>query len=112
VYGAQVATCQTELRPHLLYQVLDRHAEQQATQLSLLSRAYSCKCQLRYDVVCDYQFTPVTNTISDNLDQELAAFLKKWFPDEVKTRQRYNELMAGIDQYGEVYATQKCVVMQ
>lgn len=48
---------------------------------------------------------------SDNLDQELAAFLKKWFPDEVKTKQRYNELMAGIDQYGEVYASQKCVVM-
>jgi E3 ubiquitin-protein ligase BAH len=47
----------------------------------------------------------------DNLDHELAAFLKKWFPDEVKTKQRYNELMAGVDQYGEVYATQKCVVM-
>jgi E3 ubiquitin-protein ligase BAH len=53
----------------------------------------------------------IANTVPDNLDQELAAFLKKWFPDEVKTRQRYNELMAGIDQYGEVYATQKCVVM-
>ncbi|KAJ4365669.1 hypothetical protein N0V83_008289 [Neocucurbitaria cava] len=48
---------------------------------------------------------------SDNLDEELAAFLKKWFPDEVKTKQRYNELMAGVDQYGEVYASQKCVMM-
>jgi hypothetical protein len=48
---------------------------------------------------------------TDNLDHDLAAFLKKWFPDEVKTKQRYNELMAGVDQYGEVYATQKCVVM-
>ncbi|KAH6637483.1 RING-14 protein-like protein [Boeremia exigua] len=48
---------------------------------------------------------------SDNLDQDLAAFLKKWFPDEVKAKQRYNEHMAGIDQYGEVYADQKCVVM-
>ncbi|KAH7095307.1 RING-14 protein-like protein [Paraphoma chrysanthemicola] len=48
---------------------------------------------------------------SDNLDHDLAAFLKKWFPDEVKTKQRYNELMAGVDQYGEVYASQKCVVM-
>jgi hypothetical protein len=47
----------------------------------------------------------------DNLDHELATFLKKWFPDEVKTKQRYNELMAGVDQYGEVYATQKCVIM-
>ncbi|KAI8939713.1 hypothetical protein NX059_003465 [Plenodomus lindquistii] len=48
---------------------------------------------------------------SDNLDQEQAAFLKRWFPDEVKNKQRYNELMAGVDQYGEVYASQKCVVM-
>jgi E3 ubiquitin-protein ligase BAH len=51
------------------------------------------------------------NTNTDNIDHELATFLKKWFPDEVKTKQRYNELMAGVDQYGEVYATQKCVVM-
>ncbi|KAF2623388.1 RING-14 protein-like protein [Macroventuria anomochaeta] len=48
---------------------------------------------------------------SDNLDNELAVFLKKWFPDEVKAKQRYNEHMAGVDQYGEVYADQKCVVM-
>jgi E3 ubiquitin-protein ligase BAH len=47
----------------------------------------------------------------DNLDTEQAAFLKKWFPEEVKNKQRYNELMAGVDQYGEVYATEKCVVM-
>ncbi|KAF1839577.1 hypothetical protein BDW02DRAFT_563633 [Decorospora gaudefroyi] len=48
---------------------------------------------------------------SDNLDTEQAAFLKKWFPEEVKNKQRYNELMAGVDQYGEVYASEKCVVM-
>lgn len=48
---------------------------------------------------------------SDNLDQEQAVFLKRWFPEEVKSKQRYNELMAGVDQYGEVYASQKCVVM-
>jgi hypothetical protein len=52
-----------------------------------------------------------TDTATDNLDHELAAFLKKWFPDEVKNKQRYNELQAGVDQYGEVYASQKCVVM-
>lgn len=48
---------------------------------------------------------------TDNLDQEQAVFLKRWFPDEVKTKQRYNELMAGVDQYGEVYASEKCVIM-
>jgi E3 ubiquitin-protein ligase BAH len=45
-----------------------------------------------------------------NLDVELAEFLKKWFPDEVKAKQKYNELMAGVDQYGEVYK-EKCSVM-
>jgi len=45
-----------------------------------------------------------------NLDLELADFLKKWFPDEVKAKQKYNELMAGVDQYGEVYK-EKCNVM-
>jgi endonuclease III-like uncharacterized protein len=55
--------------------------------------------------------TKLSNTLTDNLDTEQAAFLKKWFPEEVKNKQRYNELMAGVDQYGEVYATEKCVVM-
>lgn len=53
----------------------------------------------------------LADLIADNLDQEQAVFLKRWFPDEVKTKQRHNELMAGVDQYGEVYASQKCVVM-
>jgi E3 ubiquitin-protein ligase BAH len=46
----------------------------------------------------------------DNLDHELMIYLKKWFPDEVKAKQKYNELMAGIDQYGEAYG-EKCIVM-
>lgn len=49
--------------------------------------------------------------ILDNLDKEKAAFLKKWFPQEVKDKQKYNEMMAGVDQYGEVYANEKCAVM-
>ncbi|ORX97288.1 RING-14 protein-like protein [Clohesyomyces aquaticus] len=52
----------------------------------------------------------VVDANSDNLDLELADFLKKWFPDEVKAKQKYNELMAGVDQYGEVYK-EKCTVM-
>ncbi|KAF2648601.1 RING-14 protein-like protein [Lophiostoma macrostomum CBS 122681] len=52
----------------------------------------------------------VVDANSDNLDLELADFLKKWFPDEVKAKQKHNELMAGVDQYGEVYKDQ-CVVM-
>ena len=49
-------------------------------------------------------------TTLDNLDVEMAHFLKKWFPDEVKAKQKYNEQMAGIDKYGEVY-NDKCIVM-
>ncbi|KAF2011609.1 hypothetical protein BU24DRAFT_495757 [Aaosphaeria arxii CBS 175.79] len=52
----------------------------------------------------------VIDACSDNLDIELAAYLKKWFPDEVKAKQKYNELMAGVDEYGEVYK-EKCSVM-
>ncbi|CAI6338432.1 unnamed protein product [Periconia digitata] len=53
----------------------------------------------------------VSGANSDNLDEELAAFLKKWFPEEVKAKQNYNELMAGVDAYGEVYTREKCIVM-
>ncbi|KAF2869066.1 RING-14 protein-like protein [Massariosphaeria phaeospora] len=52
----------------------------------------------------------VVDACSDNLDLELAKFLKRWFPDEVKAKQKYNERMAGVDQYGEVYVEQ-CAVM-
>ncbi|KAF2106380.1 SPX domain-containing protein [Lophiotrema nucula] len=52
----------------------------------------------------------VEEACSDNLDVELAAYLKKWFPEEVKNKQKYNEYMAGVDQYGEVYK-EKCAVM-
>ncbi|PVI07014.1 RING-14 protein [Periconia macrospinosa] len=52
----------------------------------------------------------VVGANSDNLDEELANFLKKWFPEEVKAKQKYNELMAGVDAYGEVYKD-KCSVM-
>jgi len=41
--------------------------------------------------------------VSDNLDIQLAEFLKKWFPDEVKAKQKQNVIQAGIDEYGECY---------
>jgi hypothetical protein len=53
----------------------------------------------------------VTEANSDNLDLEMARFLSKWFPDEVKAKQKYNEVMAGVDQYGEVYKDKPCYVM-
>jgi E3 ubiquitin-protein ligase BAH len=49
--------------------------------------------------------------MADNLDLEMARFLTKWFPDEVKAKQKYNQTMAGVDQYGEVYRDKPCHVM-
>jgi E3 ubiquitin-protein ligase BAH len=44
------------------------------------------------------------------LDDDLAKYLTKWFPDEVKVKQKENEFLAGVDEYGEAYKT-KCAVM-
>lgn len=46
---------------------------------------------------------------SANLDLALTTFLKKFFPLEVKIKQKENERDSGIDQYGEDYA--KCIMM-
>lgn len=47
---------------------------------------------------------------SDNLDDSMARFLKKYFPEEVKRKQKDNERAAGRDAYGDAY-DEKCVVM-
>lgn len=47
---------------------------------------------------------------SQNLDPALAKFLVKYFPDEVKAKQKENERAAGVDRYGEAY-NDKCAVM-
>ncbi|KAB2576308.1 Zinc finger RING-type protein [Lasiodiplodia theobromae] len=47
---------------------------------------------------------------SGNLDPALADYLVKYFPDEVKLKQKENVKAAGVDQYGEAY-NDKCVVM-
>ncbi|OCK84381.1 RING-14 protein-like protein [Lepidopterella palustris CBS 459.81] len=52
----------------------------------------------------------VMEACAENLDDDLAAYLKKWFPKEVKAKQKMNEYLAGIDEYGEAYKA-KCVVM-
>ncbi len=44
-----------------------------------------------------------------NLDPALMNFLTKYFPKEVKEKQKSNERASGIDRYGEDY--DKCVVM-
>lgn len=47
---------------------------------------------------------------STNLDPALVNFLKRYFPDEVKAKQRENERAAGVDQYGEAYNVRCCVM--
>ncbi|KAI9670110.1 MAG: hypothetical protein M1829_004838 [Trizodia sp. TS-e1964] len=47
---------------------------------------------------------------SGNIDHALANFLKKYFPAEVKAKQKDNLRLAGIDAYGESFDS-KCDVM-
>jgi len=44
-----------------------------------------------------------------NLDPALMNFLKKFFPHEVKVKQKENERSLGVDQYGKEYS--RCSVM-
>ena len=44
-----------------------------------------------------------------NLDPALMNFLKRFFPREVKVKQKENERDMGIDQYGKEYS--RCNVM-
>ncbi|KAK7528112.1 SPX domain-containing protein [Phyllosticta citriasiana] len=72
--------------------------------LVVLQRARQDHCPLcRSDVVMEAD--------SKNLDPALARFLQRYFPDEVRAKQRENEVAAGVDQYGEAFAGTRCVVM-
>jgi E3 ubiquitin-protein ligase BAH len=46
-----------------------------------------------------------------NLDPALFNFLTKYFPDEVKAKQKLNERIAAIDQFGEEYVNARCSLM-
>jgi len=48
---------------------------------------------------------------SSCLDTETAAYLMRYFPNEVKARQKANERAAGVDKYGESFYRRTCVVM-
>ncbi len=49
---------------------------------------------------------------TDSVDRELMAFLKDNFKADVKTKQKDNEVQAGIDRWGVHYKeSQKCNVM-
>ncbi|KAM3550617.1 hypothetical protein ARSEF4850_008252 [Beauveria asiatica] len=52
----------------------------------------------------------LTKTI-DNLDLRLERYLEKYFPKEVKEKQRANEIERGIEDYGPGYQHQDCLVM-
>ncbi|KAF2144436.1 uncharacterized protein K452DRAFT_245276 [Aplosporella prunicola CBS 121167] len=72
--------------------------------LVILQRQNEGHCPLcRGDVVMEAD--------SLSLDPSLMNFLKKYFPDEVKEKQKQNEIAAGVDLYGEAYADAKCCVM-
>lgn len=45
------------------------------------------------------------------IDDKTAAYLMRYFPKEVKQRQRENERAAGVDKYGESFYKSRCTVM-
>lgn len=51
------------------------------------------------------------NRNEDNLDHRLERYLEKYFPKEVKEKQRANEMERGIEDYGPGYKHQDCLVM-
>ncbi|KAF1988173.1 RING-14 protein-like protein [Aulographum hederae CBS 113979] len=46
----------------------------------------------------------------DNLDDDMAKFMRKWFPGDVKAKQKENERATAIDLYGPAYDTKCCVM--
>ncbi|KAF2399973.1 hypothetical protein EJ06DRAFT_557057 [Trichodelitschia bisporula] len=53
----------------------------------------------------------VLSADSDCIDPNLTKFLRRYFPDEAREKQKANERAAAIDQFGERFVDAKCVVM-
>ncbi|OAA73768.1 spx [Cordyceps fumosorosea ARSEF 2679] len=53
----------------------------------------------------------VMSASADNLDHRLEKYLEKYFPKEVKEKQRSNDIERGIEDYGPGYKHQDCLVM-
>lgn len=54
----------------------------------------------------------VLGATEDQLDKKLKRFLKDNFPEQVKAKQKDNEIQAGIDLFGEDFdSTNRCTVM-
>jgi hypothetical protein len=51
------------------------------------------------------------NSSTGYIDPNLIAFLKMYFPDEVKAKQKLNERMALVDEFGQQYVDARCSVM-
>lgn len=51
----------------------------------------------------------VLSADNTNIDEGLMRWLRRWFPEEVRQKQKDNEKAAGVDRYGEDYAN--CSVM-
>jgi E3 ubiquitin-protein ligase BAH len=52
-----------------------------------------------------------TNYTIANLDAKLADYLARYFPNEVKEKQKANERAATVDRFGEAAVDAKCIVM-
>ena len=52
-----------------------------------------------------------TDLAAASVDKKLAAYLKKYFPEETKAKQQENDIAASVEMYGEDFANVKCLVM-
>jgi E3 ubiquitin-protein ligase BAH len=55
--------------------------------------------------------TSVITADSGSIDQQRAEYLVKYFPHEVKEKQKANELAVAIDKYGPDFKKGPCCVM-
>lgn len=49
--------------------------------------------------------------LADNLDCELAKYLRKYFAKEAKAKQRADDIERGIEDYGPDYKHSECAIM-
>jgi hypothetical protein len=88
------------------------------SNISFCARLFVLIEMLQYAQPPNYPLTSPNHTLRispltpspANIDEDMMIYLKKWFPEEVKAKQKYNAHMAGVDQYGEAYNT-RCTVM-
>ena len=105
-----VQTCEARVSACFLHQVCGEDTTAKGETLSALPSRGGHECICRCDILTFFGNLALLTTI-DNLDRELEKYLKKYFPQEVKEKQRANEIERGIEDYGPGYKHSECAIM-